>query len=217
MIEAAVRTFEFPIRLYLFCSVEGSAPPRLVPARSNMPNHSDAEFSLARRNLQSSVTDPQPLGATKAAKRVLDMSPQSLAGTKAAKHVEDAHRHGATAELRKDLSSSGSSAGSCCNSTCAGGLSCDATSSPTTSDQECCPSMFALPSPPRECTATEYIHGLHAAIEHCIVRRLTLEQSVDSLYEVGWHPQLCRRIWAELVAQNRSFFAQYESECLAQF
>lgn len=103
------------------------------------------------------------------------------------------------------------SAGSCCSSPAAS-LSCDATS-PSNVDH--CPSqekLFALPSPPGTCTAVEYIQGLHVALEHCLMRRLSLEQAVDCLGEVGWHPQLCRRVWGELVAQNRSFFSQYESD-----
>lgn len=117
---------------------------------------------------------------------------------------------------RGELSGSVSSGDSCCISSAVDCLTCEASSPSVVEQDGCSPSVFDLPSPPAARDAVEYVQGLHMALEHCILRRLTLEQSVDCLCEVGWHPRLCRRVWAELAAQNRSFFAEYERQCLVQ-
>jgi len=72
------------------------------------------------------------------------------------------------------------------------------------------------PYPNQRTVTTQLVQKLHHCIECCLVRRMTLAQTITLLESFGFQQTLTEIVWKQLEVQNPQFFSLYTQQLIAK-
>ncbi|EFN54643.1 hypothetical protein CHLNCDRAFT_135199 [Chlorella variabilis] len=80
----------------------------------------------------------------------------------------------------------------------------------------CCPVVVrASPKDDEKTVTAEDVQQVHAALERCIQRGLNKLEAVQLLARLGVAPKFSLLVWDRLEAENKEFFAAYNTQLAA--
>lgn len=79
----------------------------------------------------------------------------------------------------------------------------------------CCPTVDRPQLKGGRPVTAEDVQEVHCALERCIQRGLSCQESVQLLARLGIAPKFSLLVWERLEAENKEFFAAYNSQLAA--